>query len=559
MAKTCGSILSIREDTVYFIHQSAKDYIVENAAQRIFPILHQHYKMFEASLDAMSNILNYNMYCLEDPAIHIDNVPLQDVGSDPFASIRYCCVFWVEHQVSGYHFEGFDYQKYLQDDQKLHLFLKEKFLCWIEFLALLRNFSPQAQIALQKLKNLIDCCCCGERNDGTVSTTQLQGKNEIQDLRHFVNDAYQFVRNSTECVAHWPLQLYFSAISFEQYSNVIRGTFEQTVRKKFGPSPILTSKRHGQSSFRLQSSFHAGRHHLTNDEAFNWLMFSPDSSLIGRLCVDYSGSGFAVWRADTGVLEHTFDITLDSKIAFFPNSHDFISVSETGIIKRWSMNKRSCVGQQSLHLDYLSGSSNLPLTGVACVGWNTPKERVIALSPKGDLVASWHRISTDGLGFAKIWDTYTACCRSSCEYGQAEYIFAAFSPNSQLLAVLYKDGVGVHDTKTGAVVQRINTGIGERGQTQSGDRLDNVNSPDCLCFSPDSKILATVEHQRQLYLWDTHTWELMRQIEMSLHPYSIQCFEISPDSVVLATGSSDGVKLWSVETGECVAQVKIYP
>lgn len=66
MAKTCGSILSIREDTVYFIHQSAKDYVVENAAQRIFPILHQHYKMFEASSDAMSNILDYNMYCKYD-------------------------------------------------------------------------------------------------------------------------------------------------------------------------------------------------------------------------------------------------------------------------------------------------------------------------------------------------------------------------------------------------------------------------------------------------------------------------------------------------------------
>ncbi|KAL7897260.1 hypothetical protein HDV63DRAFT_415432 [Trichoderma sp. SZMC 28014] len=341
MAKTCGSILSIREDTVYFIHQSAKDYVVENADQRIFPILHQHYRMFETSLDAMSNILEYNMYSLEDPAIHMDDVPLKGVGSDPLVSIRYCCVFWVEHLVLGYQFERFEYQKYLKDDAKLHLFLKEKFLCWIESLALMRNFAPQAQIALQKLKDLIDCYCSSERNDERAQAIKLQRKNEIQGLRSFVNDAYQFVQNSVEFVAHYPLQLYFSAISFEQHSNAIRDTFEQTVRKNFGPSPILASKRHGQSSFRLQNSFDAKK---TVDASFERLMFSVDSSLIGRLWKDHYVSKFTVWRADTGALEHTFGITLDSKIAFLPNSHDFISVSEKGVIKRWSMKKRSCVG-----------------------------------------------------------------------------------------------------------------------------------------------------------------------------------------------------------------------
>lgn len=547
MAKTCGSLLSIREDTVYFIHQSAKDYIMENADQRIFPVLHQHYKMFEASLNAMSDILDYNMYRLEDPAIHIDDVPPKDVSSDPLASIRYCCAFWVEHLVSGYQFEGFDYQKYLKDDAKLHLFLKEKILCWIESLALMRNFSPQAQIALQKLNDLIDCYCCSEKSDETVQATQLQRKNEIQGLRNFVNDAYQFVRNSVECVAHWPLQLYFSAISF-QHDNTIRDTFEQTVRRIFGPSPMLASKRHGQSSFRLQSSFDTNRGDYAESK---WLIFSLDSSLIGRLGTTYTISEFAVWRADTGALEHTFDITFDSKIAFFPNSHDFISVSENGIIKRWSMRKRSCVGQKSLNLDYWSKSSSPPPTGVSY-----PKERVIALSPKGDLVASWHRISADGLGFAKIWDTNTACCHISCEHGESVDIYAAFSPNSQLLAVLYRGGFGVHDTKTGAMVQRIDIYFGEN---YFDEIFGNLYNPDCICFSLNSKIWPTIDQQRQIYLWNTHTWELIRKIKISSLFNRLKCLAISPDSTILATGSSDGTRLWSIETGECVAQVNINP
>ncbi|PKK52315.1 hypothetical protein CI102_4547, partial [Trichoderma harzianum] len=205
MVKTCGSILSIRDDTVYFIHQSAKDHVVENAAERIFPILHQHYKMFEASLDAMSDVLEYDIYGLEDPAIHIDAIPLKDVDSDPLASIRYCCVFWVEHLVSGYQFEGFEHSKYLKDDKRLHSFFKEKFLCWIESLSLMRSFYPQAQDALQKFKDLIESY-----------------QSETQGLKQFTDDGYGFVRNFREPVAYWPLQLYFSAISFEQDSSSIR-------------------------------------------------------------------------------------------------------------------------------------------------------------------------------------------------------------------------------------------------------------------------------------------------------------------------------------------------
>ncbi|PTB54797.1 hypothetical protein M431DRAFT_52860, partial [Trichoderma harzianum CBS 226.95] len=238
MVKTCGSILSIRDDTVYFIHQSAKDHVVENAAERIFPILHQHYKMFEASLDAMSDVLEYDIYGLEDPAIHIDAIPLKDVDSDPLASIRYCCVFWVEHLVSGYQFEGFEHSKYLKDDKRLHSFFKEKFLCWIESLSLMRSFYPQAQDALQKFKDLIE----SYRGNGSIGseafqTPQLQRESETQGLKQFTDDGYGFVRNFREPVAYWPLQLYFSAISFEQDSSSIRKTFEWTVREKFGPSP----------------------------------------------------------------------------------------------------------------------------------------------------------------------------------------------------------------------------------------------------------------------------------------------------------------------------------
>ncbi|KAL5091796.1 hypothetical protein Trisim1_002609 [Trichoderma cf. simile WF8] len=228
MTKTCGSILSIREDTVYFIHQSAKDYVVENAAQRIFPILHQHYKMFEASLDAMSNVLEYDIYGLKDPGIHIDDVPLKDVNSDPLVSIRYCCVFWIEHLLSGYRFEEFDQDNYFKDNKRLHSFFEKKFLCWIESLVLMRSFYPQAQIALQRLRDLIKSYCDSPTIENeTPQTTQSQRERETRGLTQFTVDAYRFVENFKESVSCWPLQLYFSAMSFGQDSCTIQKTFER--------------------------------------------------------------------------------------------------------------------------------------------------------------------------------------------------------------------------------------------------------------------------------------------------------------------------------------------
>lgn len=122
MAKSCGSILSIRNDIVYFVHQSAKDYILEAAAYRLFPIPRQHYTMFEASLDAMSGALKYDVYNLKNPEIYIGDILPRNSSADPLVTLKYCCVFWAEHLIKGFeHFED--------TCQRLHSFLTEKFLC----------------------------------------------------------------------------------------------------------------------------------------------------------------------------------------------------------------------------------------------------------------------------------------------------------------------------------------------------------------------------------------------------------------------------------------------
>lgn len=63
----CGSFLTLRESTVYFVHQSAKDYLLVRAYERIFPsgIGDAHSKIVSNSLQTMMKTLRRDMYRLK--------------------------------------------------------------------------------------------------------------------------------------------------------------------------------------------------------------------------------------------------------------------------------------------------------------------------------------------------------------------------------------------------------------------------------------------------------------------------------------------------------------
>jgi NACHT domain len=147
IVKTCGSFLTIREDYVYFIHQSAKDYLESNASGAIFPAGHDafQYDLFSRSIKAMSETLQKPIYKLRQPGISIDlaKPPLPD----PLAPLRYSCVYWARH---------FDkvYQSDLTDGGKIHRFLQNCFLYWLEALSLCRGMS-EGMLSMAKLETLV--------------------------------------------------------------------------------------------------------------------------------------------------------------------------------------------------------------------------------------------------------------------------------------------------------------------------------------------------------------------------------------------------------------------
>jgi hypothetical protein len=135
----CGSFLALQGRTISFVHQSAKDYLVEKAANVLFPSGRQdgHYAILLKSLKIMDKTLRRDIYRLKNPGISIDNVHTPD--PDPLRNVKYSCIYWVRHLYdSG---TSVDVKGDLEDEGKIRHFLKSKYLNWLEALSLLRHMT----------------------------------------------------------------------------------------------------------------------------------------------------------------------------------------------------------------------------------------------------------------------------------------------------------------------------------------------------------------------------------------------------------------------------------
>jgi hypothetical protein len=163
IVKMCGLFLTIREDNVYIIHQSARDFLSDEAKYHLFPygVGGIHYSLFSKSLQVMSNSLQRDMYNLNALGYPAEQVRTPD--RDPLAASRYSCVYWVDHlhdailglsggaSLGSFLNEHSRFQGDLRDDGTVHIFLKEKYLYWLEALSLCKSMS-KGVVSIAKLE-----------------------------------------------------------------------------------------------------------------------------------------------------------------------------------------------------------------------------------------------------------------------------------------------------------------------------------------------------------------------------------------------------------------------
>lgn len=151
----CG-LLSLREEdeVIYFVHQSAKDYLIHYAKPEIVSQLFTngcvdgHRQILSQSLKSMSETLKRDIYDLKHPGFRIGDI--HPPSPDPLAKIRYACVYWVEHLND---MEASNYESFLHDNKHVDKFLRKHLLHWLEALSLTKNM-PSGMQSISKLNNL---------------------------------------------------------------------------------------------------------------------------------------------------------------------------------------------------------------------------------------------------------------------------------------------------------------------------------------------------------------------------------------------------------------------
>lgn len=147
----CHAFLTLQHETIYFVHQSAKDFLLSSSAP--IKVASTHREIIERSWQAMNSTLERDIYKLQRRGVSIDEIVLPQ--PDPLAPIRYSCVFWGDHLTALASKRHEAISKLISDKGPLDLFLRKSFLKWVEELSLLKCL-PSGVRSMARLSSLLE-------------------------------------------------------------------------------------------------------------------------------------------------------------------------------------------------------------------------------------------------------------------------------------------------------------------------------------------------------------------------------------------------------------------
>jgi hypothetical protein len=139
----CGSFLTVRDNVVYLVHQSAKDYLCRAEGSQIFPHgpLYEHKRLARRSAALMSSTLKTDMCGLEHPGALREEVNMGQVNSCIAAHVQYACSYWIDHLLGKPSSSSTRIDLAPLDREVVDHFFYQDLLHWLEALSLMGKIS----------------------------------------------------------------------------------------------------------------------------------------------------------------------------------------------------------------------------------------------------------------------------------------------------------------------------------------------------------------------------------------------------------------------------------